>query len=373
VSDDVASATDPGEPVDGSNSLYDRWASVRDSELTVAIVTLVGVLLAPAVLVTVPPMIGVPSAYSWYQGLVALALIWGIFAIGYDILLGYTGLLSFGHAMFWGVAAYGAGIFSAYVMGSPLVLILVGTVLAVLLAWLIGWISLRRGGIYFAILTLAFGQMLYYIFLSPLGWLTGGENGFNAVQIGPLLGTFDLSSPVPVVPDIFASNWLYVLIGACTVIAVVVGYRVLNSPYGAILQAIRENEQRTEFVGLHVWRYKLMGFIISGAFGGLAGSLYVISQSYVPIENTLNWVVSGDVVVMTVLGGAGSLFGPLLGAGLYMYVRNIVVGIPVIGHYWHLILGLVFIAVVVALPEGIWGGITWIRRRIGSVLGGDDE
>jgi len=373
VSDDVASPTETGETVEESPGIYDRWLNVKESELTVAILTLVGVFLAPAILVEIPPMLGVPSSLTWYNGLVALTLIWGIFAIGYDILLGFTGLLSFGHAMFWGVGAYAVGIISAEFVQNPLVLILLGTTFAVLLAWIIGWISLRRGGIYFAILTLAFGQMMYYIFLSPLGWLTGGENGFNGVDVGALLGVIDLGASVPVIPDVFAASWGYVLIALFTVLAVVVGYRILNSPYGAVLQAIRENEQRTEFVGLNVWRYKLMGFIISGAFAGVAGSLYVIQESYVPIENTLNWVVSGDVVVITVLGGAGSLFGPLFGAGLYMYVANIVVGIPIIGEFWHMILGLVFIAVVVVMPEGIWGGISWIRKLVGGLLGGDGQ
>ncbi len=373
MSDDVTPTAEPGEQRDEERSIYDRWAAIRERELTVAVLTLIGVFLAPAVLVELPPMLGFPSAYAWYHGLVTLTLVWAIFAIGYDILLGFTGLLSFGHAMFWGVAAYGAGIFSAYVVGSPLAMLLVGTVLAVLLAWVIGWISLRRGGIYFAILTLAFGQMIYYVFLSPLGWLTGGENGFNSVEVGPLLGIIDLNASVPFIPEFFAASWMYVFVGLWTVAAVVVGYRILNSPYGAVLRAIRENEQRTEFVGLNVWRYKLMAFIISGAFGGVAGSLYVILQSYVPIENTLNWVVSGDVVVMTVLGGAGSFFGPILGAGLYMYVANIVVGIPILGEFWHLILGLVFIIVIVTLPNGIWGGIAWIRRQLAGLLGGDGQ
>ena len=166
---------------------------------------------------------------------------------------------------------------------------------------------------------------------------------------------------------------MYVLVGLMTVLAVVVGNRVLNSPYGIVLRAVRENEQRAEFVGLNVWRYKLMAFIISGAFAGVAGSLYVIQRSFVPIENTLNWTVSGEIVIMTVLGGVGSLFGPLLGAGLYMYVANIVSGMPTIGDFWHMILGLVFIAVVVLAPNGIWGRVEWLRERVGEALGGDDR
>ncbi|WP_436927297.1 branched-chain amino acid ABC transporter permease [Halosimplex amylolyticum] len=376
MSDEVqpsGETSESGEVADGTPSLYERWRAVRDRELTIAVLTLVGVLLAPFVLVTLPEQLGIPRGYVWYRSLVTLTLIWAIFAIGYDLILGFTGLLSFGHAMFWGTAAYAAGIFSANVTGSPIAMILVGTTTAVLLAWVIGWISLRRGGIYFAILTLAFGQMIYYIALSPLGWLTGGENGFNAVEVDPLLGFLDLGAGVALVPDAIIETWMYVLVGAATVLAVVVGNRILNSPYGAVLRAIRENEQRAEFVGLNVWRYKLMAFVLSGAFAGVAGSLYVIQRSFVPIENTLNWTVSGDIVVITVLGGVGSLFGPIFGAGLYMYVANIVSGMEAIGPFWHLILGLVFIAVVVLMPNGIWGGVEWVRDRVGRSLGGDDR
>jgi branched-chain amino acid transport system permease protein len=374
MSDEVGSAeaTESGE-VERSPSLYDRWLAVREREATIAVLTFVGVFLAPFILVVLPELLGIPRQYSWYRNLVILALIWGIFAIGFDLLLGFTGLLSFGHAMFWGTAAYTAGIFSANVTGSPIAMILVGTTAAVLLAWVIGWISLRRGGIYFAILTLAFGQMIYYIALSPLGNLTGGENGFTGVEVGPLLGFLPLGAEIAFVPDALVETWMYVLVGLMTVLAVVVGNRVLNSPYGIVLRAIRENEQRAEFVGLNVWRYKLMAFIISGAFAGVAGSLYVIQRSFVPIENTLNWTVSGEIVIMTVLGGVGSLFGPLLGAGLYMYVANIVSGMPTIGDFWHMILGLVFIAVVVLAPNGIWGRVEWLRERVGEALGGDDR
>ncbi|MFC7194717.1 branched-chain amino acid ABC transporter permease [Halosimplex aquaticum] len=153
--------------------------------------------------------------------------------------------------------------------------------------------------------------------------------------------------------------------------AIVVGNRILNSPYGVVLRAIRENEQRAEFVGLNVWRYKLMAFVISGAFAGVAGSLYVIQRSFVPIENTLNWQVSGEIVIMTVLGGVGSLFGPIFGAGLYMYVANVVSGMPVVGDFWHLILGLVFIAVIVLMPRGIWGAVEVLRGLISDAFGGE--
>lgn len=371
MSDGVESTTETGTSAGRAESLYEQWAEIRGEERTVAVLAILGVLLAPFLLVTLPSELGLPSSFAWYHSLLTLTLIWAIFALGYDLLLGYTGLLSLGHAICWGTAAYAAGIFSAEISSSPLAMILVGTTMAVLMAWLIGWISLRRGGIYFAILTLAFGQMIYYVFLSPLGDVTGGENGFTGVDVGSLFGVIDLGGSIPFVPSMFIDNWMYLFVGTMAVLAIVTGYRILNSPYGVVLRAIRENEQRAEFVGLNVWRYKLMSFIISGAFAGAAGSLYTIQRSYVPIENTLKWTVSGDIVVIAVLGGIGSLFGPLFGAGLYMYIKNIISGAPVVGPFWHLILGLVFVIVIVGLPDGIWGGVTYVREKVADYLGGD--
>jgi branched-chain amino acid transport system permease protein len=297
-------------------------------------------------------------------------LIWGIFAIGFDLLLGYTGLLSFGHAAFWGGAAYAAGIFSANVSGDPILMVLAGTTFAVLLAWMLGFLSLRRGGIYFSILTLAFAQMLFYLSSSPLAFLTGGENGFTGVETAELFGVIGLHSEMPSVFGTIIGGWLYAFVGVCTVLAVAAAYRLLQSPYGMVFRAIRENEQRAEFVGLNVWRYKLMSFIISGAFAGVAGSLFTIHGSYVPLQS-LYWTESGEIVIMAVLGGTGSLFGPILGAGLYLYVENIVSGFGTIGEFWHLILGILFVVVIWLFPRGIWGLLKDARDAVLGAVGGD--
>ncbi|MHB9287655.1 branched-chain amino acid ABC transporter permease [Halobacteriales archaeon Cl-PHB] len=325
-----------------------------------------------------------------YHPLASLILVWGIFALGFNILLGYTGLLSFGHAAFWGGSAYAAGIFSERFMADPLAILVVAIVFAVLLSWVIGFISLRRGGIYFAILTLAFGQMLFYLSASPLGWLTGGENGFTGVVVEPVLGMFDLGTDLPLlaVPGLgtgldlalIMGTWLYLFIAIFTLLAVALGYRILKSPYGMVFKAIRENEQRAEFVGLNVWRYKLMAFIISGGFAGLAGGLYVIHQQYVPLSS-LNWAISGEVVVMAVLGGTGSLIGPMFGAGLYKYIQNVISGMDQLtvpltdvvlitdfGTYWHLLLGLVFVLIVWLAPRGLWGAFEDGRDLVGRVV-----
>jgi branched-chain amino acid transport system permease protein len=307
-------------------------------------------------------------------------LIWAIFAIGFDLLLGYTGLLSFGHAAFWGGAAYASGILAVNVTADPIAMVVFGTAFAVLLAWLLGFLSLRRGGIYFSILTLAFAQMMFFLSSSPLAAITGGENGLTGVAPTALFGVFHLETELPSVAGTLLGTWLYAFVGVAFVGAVAVAYRVLNGPYGMVFRAIRENEQRAEFVGLNVWRYKLMSFILSGAFAGVAGSLFTIHGRYVPLQS-LYWTESGEIVIMTVLGGAGSLFGPVLGAGLYLYVENIVSGvqaltipftdvvlIPGFGVYWHLLLGLLFVVIVWLAPSGLWGAISEARDAVARRL-----
>ena len=372
-------ATEDGGTVIESGQTRKLFGGRLDpAESRVIVLSAIVFALFPWLFARAPVVSGILDGY---QGLATLILIWGIFAIGFDLLLGYTGLLSFGHAAFWGGAAYAAGIFSAQVSGEPILMVIAGTVFAVLLAWVLGFLSLRRGGIYFAILTLAFGQMLFYLSSSPLAFLTNGENGYTNVEVDPLLGIIHLEGDLPSLLGYFLGTWLYVFVALFTILAIAVAYRLLNSPYGLVFQAIRENEQRAEFVGLNVWRYKLMSFILSGAFAGVAGSLFAIHGQYVPLESLL-WTSSGEVVIITVLGGTGSLFGPLLGAAVYLYVENIVSGIAQLtvpftdivlidgfGTYWHLILGLVFVAVVALFPRGIWGIIENIREFVAEKRG----
>ncbi|WP_137283190.1 branched-chain amino acid ABC transporter permease [Halorussus salinisoli] len=387
---ETADATeDAGTVVERAERQFPSWERVRESEWFVVAATTLAVAVFPWLFARAPVVSGVLQGY---QDLATLILIWGIFAMGFNLLLGYTGLLSFGHAAFWGGAAYAAGVFSAQVSSSPILVILAGTTFAALSAWILGFVSLRRGGIYFAILTLAFGQMAYYMALSPLAGITGGENGFTGVEIGKLFGVFQLRYPVPGLSWL-VGTWKYVLVGAIAVLCVTAANRILHSPYGMVFRAIRENDQRAEFVGLNVWRYKLMAFVISGTFAGIAGSLFTIYSAYVPLSS-FYWTTSGEVVIMAVLGGVGSLFGPILGAGVYLYVENIVSGVqqltvpftgpseyvtlvqePIVlldgfGAYWHLILGLVFVAVVVLFPRGIWGLFEDVASALGRLGGG---
>jgi ABC-type branched-chain amino acid transport system, permease component len=356
----AAAETEPDTETRFGTGLLDRLMNAGDRELPTVLLMIVGVLAFPYVFNTF---------LDGYTQLATLMLIWGIFAIGFNILLGYTGMLSFGHALFWGGSAYAAGIFSASISSQPLLVILAGTIFAVALSWAVGFLSIRRGGIYFAILTLTFGQMAFYLAASPLAFLTNGENGFTEVSIGPLLGLIDLHGGTPFPLSLLVDDMLYVFVAAVTVVVVALANRILKSPYGLVFRAIRENERRAEFVGLNVRRYKLMAFIISAAFAGIAGSLFAIEGSYVAL-NTLYWTESGAIVIIAVLGGVGSLVGPLFGAGLYLYIENIVSGFETLGPFWHLILGLVFVTAVTVFPDGIWGGIEYLRDRI---TGRDDS
>jgi branched-chain amino acid transport system permease protein len=381
---DESANPESGAVGDIARQFRTRWNAMLGEEATIILLTVVGVVVFPYLFVRAP-VIG--DIINGTQSLAGLILVWGIFALGFDLLLGRTGLLSFGHAALWGAGAYTAGWLIANVTEAPLVALVAGTVVAVVLSWVLGWLSLRRGGIYFAILTLAFAQMIYFIALGPAAEFTGGDNGLTGVVPGalfgflePVFGAFgvvftppELGSELPSVAGTLLGTWMYAFIAAILVLSVAAILRILNSPYGTIFRAVRENRQRAEFVGLNTWRYRLMAFILSGTFAGIGGALFAIHGEYVPLSS-LYWQTSGEIVIMTVLGGVGTLFGPVFGAGLYLYVEIIVGN----GHpfewlipYWHLVLGLVFVAVVVLLPEGIWGGIRNLRERVGERFGGE--
>ncbi len=306
-----------------------------------------------------------------YSGLPSLVLIYGIIVIGFNLLLGYTGLLSFGHAAFFGTAAYGAGIFSAQVSGSPILMLLVGTVLATLLAWPIGFLSIRRSGVYFAVLTLTFGQMLYFFALGPGAALTNGDNGYSDVNIGEVFGMIDLGTPLP-----FITSFEYLFVGVLFLGALAVANRIVNSPYGLIFEALGENEQRVEFVGMNVFRYKLMAFVLSAMFAGLGGALFVMHEAYIHPNTGYYWIQSGDFVIMTVLGGTGSLIAPVFGALTFEYIANVIPGVTLpmigsIGSLWRLVLGVVFVFVVWVFPRGIFGALRDLTGLLRSRLSDD--
>ncbi|CAN5744551.1 branched-chain amino acid ABC transporter permease [soil metagenome] len=281
-----------------------------------------------------------------YEQLATRFLIWGIFALGFDILLGFTGLLSFGHAAFWGIGSYVAGYYLLHVSNSLLIAMLLGVLVVGVVAWLLGLITLRRHGIYFAILTLAFAEMFYYLVLSPLQTWTGGDNGLTGIPSPKLLG-------MPL-----EGYGMHAFVAAWTLLAFYLARRIKDSPYGLILRGIKANETRLSFTGVNVFRYKLMAFVISGLYAGLAGTLDAAYETYVPTES-LHWTTSGEVVIMSVIGGVGTLFGPMIGAGIVLYLENV---LSAVTRQWNLILGLIFMGFVIFLPGGIVGSVRHLFR-----------
>jgi branched-chain amino acid transport system permease protein len=282
-----------------------------------------------------------------YESLATQVLIFGLFALGFNLLYGYTGLLSFGHAAYYGLGAYGTGLALAKLKVTSLWIALgVGLGSAIIGGALVGFFCLRRRGIYFAMLTLAFAQMLYFIAFHAAD-LTGGDDGLRGIPLHPLGlpgGSVSLRSPLAFY--FFA----YVLV----VLAVAALKRILDSPFGAVLRAIRENSDRAVACGYDINRIKLLSFVFSASFAGLAGGLDALRLTVVPVE-ALYWSTSGQVVIMTLLGGAGTFFGPFVGAATYLILAD---RLSIFFEYWPLVIGIIFMAFVLFLPRGIWGTFT---------------
>lgn len=279
------------------------------------------------------------------KALAVNALVYGLFAVGYNLLFGYTGLLSFGHAALFGAGAYAVGILIGQFGAHWLVALASGVLAAAILALLIGALSIRTRGIYFSMVTLALSQLVYYIALQASPW-TGGENGlrgFTVAKIGVFGWTIDFLDPVNkyYVLMVFAAAALWFL------------SRILNSPFGAAIEAIRENETRARACGYDVERTKLLAFVLSGAICGLAGALSALHLSIVPLD-TLHYQTSGLAVMMTLLGGAGSFFGPFAGALVFLLLEDVV---SLWTQHWQIVVGLVFILFVLFLPKGLWGAL----------------
>jgi branched-chain amino acid transport system permease protein len=280
-----------------------------------------------------------------YKALATQVLIFGLFALGFNILYGYTGLLSFGHAAYYGLGAYGTGIALARLQVDSLWLGLgAGLLVAAAGGAIIGYLCLRRRGIYFAMLTLAFAQLLYFVGFH-LADVTGGDDGLRGIPTLPVripgVGAIALDSSL-------AFYYFAFVVVACAMFAL---KRILESPFGAVLQAIRENGERAQACGYNVNRIRWLSFVFSASFAGLAGGLDAMRLSVVPIES-LYWTTSGQAVIMTLLGGAGTFFGPFVGAGTYLVLED---RLSVVTESWPLVVGAIFMAFVLFLPQGIWG------------------
>ncbi|MEM1268137.1 MAG: branched-chain amino acid ABC transporter permease, partial [Pseudomonadota bacterium] len=339
-----------------------------------------------------------------YPDLMQRFVIFGIFAIGFNILFGLTGYLSFGHAAFLGVGSYAAVWMFKLLSMNIIPAIILSVIVAGLFSLIIGYISLRRSGIYFSILTLAFAQMSFALAYSVLTPITGGETGLQLALDDPrILGQSQTAQGNIPVPQLFGLEmrdsiempvgaWLFTFNAGyyvCVVLMLVAFYlaiRIFRSPFGVMLRAVKSNQMRMNYTGLNPKPYTLAAFVISGMYAGLAGGLMASMDPLAGAER-MQWTASGEVVLMTILGGAGTLIGPVLGAGLIKYFENIFSKInenilhqwfafmpdgledamvfliyPFIGKGWHLTLGIVFMLVVIFLPGGLVEGGQRIAR-----------
>ena len=284
-----------------------------------------------------------------YHALAINILIFGLYAVGFNLLFGYTGLLSFGHAAFFGVGSYITGIAIVHFNVPWLMAIVLGTIAAAVVGAAIGFLAIRTRGIYFSMVTLALGQIVYFIFYKAERW-TGGENGLRGIRVEP----FDvLGMHIDFVNPITKYYLLLIFVAA----ALWLVSRILYSPFGAVIETIRENEKRTAACGYDVARSKLLVFVISAAICGLAGTLRALHLSIVPIDS-LHYLQSGQAVMLCLLGGMGTFFGPFIGAAVFLYLEDVVTSLT---SHWMAVVGLLFMLLVLFFPRGIWGSLLhWI-------------
>ncbi|MBY6065925.1 branched-chain amino acid ABC transporter permease [Leisingera aquaemixtae] len=379
----------------------------KDTSMLIIVAILT--LFAPFILNPFPTESAMAQFNAGYPDLMQRFVIFGIFAIGFNILFGLTGYLSFGHAAFLGVGSYSAVWMFKLIGMNVIPAIMLSVIVAGLFALLIGFVSLRRSGIYFSILTLAFAQMSFNLAYSVLTPITNGETGLQLTLEDPrVLGvsaTADGSIPVTNLfglemrstfelalgPWAFQFNAGYYLCALIMLAAFYLAIRIFRSPFGMMLRAVKSNQQRMNYTGLNTRPYTLAAFVISGMYAGLAGGLMASMDPLAGAER-MQWTASGEVVLMTILGGAGTLIGPVLGAGFIKYFENIFSKIndnvlhtwfsflpdgmedavvfiihPFIGKGWHLTLGILFMLVVIFLPGGLVEGGQrikgWLSRR----------
>jgi branched-chain amino acid transport system permease protein len=310
-------------------------------------IILVVFLIAPAVVI---PLGGMSLAIE--------VMIWAIFAVGYNILLGSTGLPSFGHGLFFGAGSYICGLIQQNVIQSTWISILGGMLACGAIAAILGLFLAGKRGIYFALLTIAFTQMFFFV---AFQWdaVTGGENGLMGIERYALgfFGLFDIS-----VEGVLSYYYFVFAILAASLFLL---WRLVHSPLGSVLYSIKQNEVRAKYLGYNTWLYKWVAIIISALFAGLAGALYSMLQNGA-FANPIHWTRSGDVVMMVLVGGGlSNFFGPVFGAVIFIALRDI---ISTITEHWYLFYGLVIVFIVLFLPEGILGSL-----RIGRAGGGSND
>jgi branched-chain amino acid transport system permease protein len=298
----------------------------------------IGFLILTAFVIAAPAFI--------YPVLMMKILCFALFACAFNLLIGYVGLLSFGHALYFGWAAY----VSAYVAKAwgftPELAIIAGTLTGAVLGLIAGAIAIRRQGIYFAMITLALAQMMYFFALQAP--FTGGEDGIQAVPRHRLFGLIDINNPVG----------MYTLVAVIFLAGFLLIYRIINSPFGEVLKAIRENEARAISLGYKTDRYKLLAFVLSAALAGTAGATKALVVQLASLTD-VHWSMSGEVVLMTLVGGLGTIFGPIVGAFVIIYMQN---ALAEFGQWVTIIQGAIFVICVLLFRRGIVGEIAGLLR-----------
>ncbi|HWZ11472.1 MAG TPA: branched-chain amino acid ABC transporter permease [Xanthobacteraceae bacterium] len=300
--------------------------------------------LSVAFAVTVVLLVAAP--FVVYPVFLMKALCFALFACAFNLLIGYVGLVSFGHALYFGWASYLAAHAAKVWALPPELAIVVGTATAAVLGFVAGGLAIRRQGIYFAMITLALAQMMYFFALQAK--FTGGEDGIQGVPRGWLFGVFDLSQEM--------TMYLFVLI--VTLAGFLFIYRIINSPFGEVLKAIRENEHRVISLGYKTERYKLVAFVLSATLAGLAGSMKALVFQLASLTD-VHWSMSGEVVLMTLVGGLGTIFGPLVGAFAIVAMENY---LAPFGQWVLVIQGVIFVICVLVFRRGIVGEIANMLR-----------
>jgi branched-chain amino acid transport system permease protein len=290
----------------------------------------------------VAPLLGV------YPTFLMKCWAFALFACAFNLLLGFTGLLSFGHAAFFGAAAYVTGYSIREYGVTPEVGIIAGAAFSGLLGWVFGSLAIRRAGIYFAMITLALAQMLYFVLLQMK--FLGGEDGLQGVPRGKLFGVIDLAD----------SMTLYYVVFAIFLAGFFLIYRTIHSPFGQVLKSIRENEPRAISLGYDVARYKLLAFVLSATIAGLAGATKTVVFQLASLTDA-HWHTSGEVVLMTLLGGLGTVFGPVVGAFVIVGLQNQLA--DKVGSWVQVIMGVIFVVCVLAFRRGIVGELLALFRK----------
>jgi branched-chain amino acid transport system permease protein len=294
-------------------------------------------------------VVGVLAPFALYPTFLMKLLCFALFACAFNLLLGYVGLLSFGHAAFFGGAAYVCGYLCKELGWSPEAGILAGTLAAAAMGWAFGAIAIKRAGIYFAMITLALAQLVFFLALQlPF---TGGEDGLQGIPRGKLLGLFDLSDNMV----------MYFFVFGVFMAGFALIYRTIHSPFGQILKAIRENEPRAISLGYDVHHYKLLAFVISASLAGMAGATKALVFQLASLTDA-HWHMSGEVVLMTLLGGLGTILGPAVGATTIVTLQTQLA--DKVGSWVTVIIGVIFVVCVLAFRRGIVGELTALRQRV---------